>query len=453
MSRSKPRLLAVDDEKDMLDTFQTILGKNHQILRSLSGEDALDILKAESIDLVLLDIRMPKMDGIETLKKIKARHPDTEVVMVTASREIKSAVECIKLGAYDYVTKPFERDELKSIIEKALEKKALLMENLCLRTIIRESDSYCELIGKSDKMKKVFKLVDEVAKTESTVLITGESGTGKELVAKAIHKKGERVNKPFVAVNCAAIPDTLLESELFGFESGTFTGACERKLGKFELADGGTILLDEIGCMSPAMQAKLLRVLEDKKIDRIGGRAPIHVDVRIISATNIDFKSALRDGKFREDLYYRLNVIPLQIPSLKERKEDIPLLIEHFLLKFNKELNKNVKGFSDDAMRHIVSHAWPGNVRELQNMVERVVALSKNGTIRSKDLPIIEDRRNLSEPLKTIKLLSHAIRDFESGHLRRILDEMSWNQTKAAKVLGIHRTTLVSKIRNLGLKK
>ena len=302
-------------------------------------------------------------------------------------------------------------------------------------------------------MKKIFKLIDEVAKTGSTVLITGESGTGKELVAKAIHKRGARRNKPFLAVNCAAIPDNLLESELFGFEAGSFTGAYERKLGKFELAAGGTIFLDEIGCMSGGMQAKILRTIEDKKIDRIGGHSPIPVDVRIISATNIDFKSSITQGKFREDLYYRLNVIPIRMPTLRERAEDIPLLIEYFLSKFNKELNKKARGFTEEAKQKLIRYPWPGNVRELQNLVERTVALSKNGIISSSNLlPNILPTEEAERPQKKARgTLIEATSSFERNYIKDVLKEAGENHSQAARILGIHRTTLLSKMRNLKL--
>lgn len=446
MGRPKHVILAVDDEPDMLTTFKAILGKTYDIKTADSGPASLDTIRKENIDLVLLDILMPRMDGIEVLRKIKEADPTVEVIIVTASKEIKSAVECMKMGACDYVTKPFDVDELKAVIAKALEKKDLLQENLCLKTIIKESESYCELIGKSRAMKDIFQTIDEVAKTDSTVLLTGESGTGKELVARAIHKKSARAGKPFVAINCAAIPDNLLESELFGFEAGSFTGAFERKLGKFEVANGGTVLLDEIGCMSPSMQAKLLRVIEGKTIERIGGRSPLPTDIRIISATNINFQAAIIGGKFREDLYYRLNVIPVHIPPLRERTEDIPLLLEHFLRRFNKELGKKVAGFTDEAMRLLLSHQWPGNIRELENLVERVLVLAGNGRITISDLPFGAAQKGASAQIKP---LSEAVYLLEKAEIERTLKDARGNKTKAAKILGIHRTTLLSKMRTL----
>jgi DNA-binding NtrC family response regulator len=446
MEKTKPRILAVDDEPDMLETFSALLNKDFDLLTASSGESALQALKKGNIELVLLDIRMPGIGGIETLKMIKDRHGEVDVVMVTASNEVRPAVECTKLGAFDYITKPFEADELRSVIFKALERRELLKENTLLKTIISERDIFCEIIAKSKLMKDIFKLIGDVAKADSTVLITGESGTGKELVAKAIHRKGARGGKPFVAVNCAAIPDNLLESELFGFEAGTFTGAFERKIGKFELADGGTLFLDEIGCMSPSMQAKILRVLEERKIDRIGGKYPIPVDIRVISATNIEFSQAIRDGKFREDLFYRLNIIPIRMPTLRERVEDIPLLLAHFLQKFNKEFNKNVAGFTREATEAILSHKWPGNVRELQNMVERVVVLSRNNMIEALDLPMKVPLK--FKPDQNFRPLNKMLSDFEKEYIAEVIDAAAGNQTKAAKMLGLHRSTLVSKLRS-----
>jgi len=446
MAKPKHVILAVDDEEDMLATYKAILGRTYDLKLANSGEASLEMIKKDNIDLVILDILMPKMDGIEALRRIKEASPGVDVIIVTASKEIKSAVECMKMGAYDYVTKPFEVDELKAAVAKALEKKELLLENFCLKAIIKESESFCELIGASKLMKDIFRAIDDVAKTDSTVLITGESGTGKELVAKAIHKKSGRAEKPFVAINCAAIPDNLLESELFGFEAGSFTGAFEKKLGKFELASGGTVFLDEIGCMSPAMQAKLLRVLEEKAIDRIGGRSPMQIDVRIIAASNINFRAAIIEGKFREDLYYRLNVIPIHMPSLRERKEDVPFLLDHFLRRFNKEFNKKVAGFTEEAASLLLSYQWPGNVRELENMMERIVVLSKNGKITSSDLPI---GASAKEEPKNIKPLSEAVYLLEKAEIDRTLKNAQGNKTKAAKILGIHRTTLLSKMRAL----
>ena len=370
-----PPILVVDDEADMLETYRSVLSKKYDVLTSSSGAEALAILKDNAVSLVLLDLKMPKLNGLEVLKQIKTEELGPEVIVITASKDVSTAVEAMKLGALDYLTKPFDVKELLIIIEKALEKRALIRENLYLKEALKEATGYCDLIGQTPAMKKLFETIEKVAPTDSTVLIHGESGTGKELVARAVHVKSKRAEKPFIAVNCAAIPENLLESELFGHERGAFTGALERKLGKFELADGGTLFLDEIGCMPAPMQAKLLRILENKIIERVGGEKGVPVDVRIVSATNIEFEKEIKEGKFRRDLYFRLNVIPIKLIPLRERKEDIPLFVQYFLDKFNKELNKNIKGFSQEVMLALMEYDWPGNVRELQNVIERAVVL------------------------------------------------------------------------------
>lgn len=387
MGTSKPNILAVDDEPDMLETYQSILRKKYNVFTAASGAEAIRIAKTEPIALVLLDIRMPRQDGLQVLKTLKADDPNLVVIMVTASKDIVSAVEAMKLGAFDYVTKPFDVKEMMVLIEKALENRQLVRENIYLRESLEELSSYCDIIGKSAPMQKLFQMIERAAPSDSTILVHGESGTGKELVARAIHQKSRRAARPFIAVNCAAIPEHLLESMLFGHERGSFTGAMERKLGKFELADGGTLFLDEIGCMSPAMQSKLLRVLEDRIVERVGGEKGVPVDVRIISATNIAFQQHIEDGKFRADLYYRLNVIPLTLPPLRERKGDIPLLTDYFIGRFNKAFNKNVKGLEKAAAQKLAGYAWPGNVRELQNIMERLIVLSQGSIITKEEIP------------------------------------------------------------------
>lgn len=447
MTNVKYTILAVDDEKDMLKTYQNVLKKKYAILTANSGEKALKIIEENNIDLVLLDIRMPKMDGVQALKKIKKLDQNLDVIMVSASKDIAFAVEAMKLGAFDYVSKPFEVKELQALAEKALEKRALVKENLYLRESLKEATSYCDLIGKTPQMKKLYETIASVGPTDSTILISGESGTGKELVARAIHKKSKRAEKAFIAVNCAAIPDNLLESELFGHERGSFTGALERKLGKFELADGGTLFLDEIGCMPGAMQAKLLRVLEGKVIERVGGEKGIPIDVRIISATNIDFSKEIEQGKFRHDLYYRLNVIPIQLTPLRERNKDIPLFIEYFLDKYNKVLNKKVKSFDQEAMKLLTNYEWPGNVRELQNLIERVVVLARGEIITREELPFptTSEITDKSGGLKTIT------ENFERTMIKKALDENQGNITAAAEHLKLARTSLISRMKALNL--
>ncbi|MFH1542844.1 MAG: sigma-54 dependent transcriptional regulator, partial [bacterium] len=434
-----PIILAIDDEVDMLETYRSILKKKYQIITASSGKEALTLLQTEQINLVLLDMRLPKMDGLTILKKIKENNPDLEVIMVTASKDIASAVEAMKGGAFDYVTKPFEVKELTVVIEKGLEKAALVKENLYLKDSLQEANSYCDLIGRSPVMKKLFATIESVGPTNSTILINGESGSGKELVARAIHKKSKRADKPFVAINCAALPDNLFESELFGHERGSFTGALDRKLGKFELADGGTLFLDEIGCMSASLQAKLLRVLEDRIIERVGGEKGIPVDVRIISATNIDFAKHIAEGKFREDLYYRLNVIPINLAPLRERKEDIPLFIEYFLDKFNKELNKNIRGFDQAALLALQTHNWPGNVRELQNLIERVTVLATKDMIELEELPFS------SKPVRLNGTLKENVESYEKDIILNILSQHDNNIAATAKSLNMVRTSLITR--------
>lgn len=448
MLKLKPKILAIEDENSMLLTYRSILKASYDPVLINNPKDGLAALGKDNYSLVLLDMMMPDMSGLEVLKKIKETDKNLEVIMVTAVRDIKSAVQAIKLGAYDYITKPFEAEELLSIIEKALEKRSLVRENTYLRQALEEKGSFLDLIGRTEIIKKVFALINKIALTDSTVLITGESGTGKELAAQAIHKRSPRAQKPFVVVNCAALPEPLIESELFGHERGAFTGALERKEGKFELADEGTIFLDEIGCLPLALQSRLLRVLQDNCVERVGSGKPVQVDVRVIAATNMKMEEAVKDGKFREDLYYRLNVIRLHMPSLRERREDIPLFLDYFLDKYNKEFNKRIEGFSPEALQMLSEYDWPGNVRELQNLVERIVALSENeALISADDIPLENVCHNLIR-----KGLKEAQRDFEKRYIRNVLAEAGGNQTKAAEILGIHRTTLISKMEQLGLK-
>jgi DNA-binding NtrC family response regulator len=353
----------------------------------------------------------------------------------------------MKKGAYDFIVKPFDVNELVQVINNAIEKKQLLRENLYLKDSLDESHQYQQLVGRSAPMVKIQQAIETIAQTKSTVLITGESGTGKELVARAIHAVSGRANLPYVVVNCAAIPENLLESTLFGHEAGAFTGAESRKLGKFEIAHTGTIFLDEIGCMSYAMQSKLLRVLQESTIERVGGNNPIQIDVRVVAATNSDLKEQVQNGKFRDDLYFRLNVIPIHVPPLRHRKDDLPVLVQHFIKRFNRELNKNVKGFDKEALQKMLRYDWPGNVRELQNLVERAVVLGGNGIIGVDDICLPENTEE--ENLSNFNL---ARISFERELIEKTLEKTGRNQSQAAKILGMHRTTLISKIKSLGLR-
>ena len=448
MAKTKPTILAIDDDESILKTYKSVLKNAYNVVTITRASRALELVGDGNFSLILLDLMMPDMDGIEALKRIKEIDHNLEVVMITAVRDVKSAVQAMRLGAYDYISKPFEAEELVAVVEKAMEKHSLVRENMYLRQVLEEKDTYLNLLGKTEIMQRIFETISKISEADSTVLITGKSGTGKELVAHAIHNKSARSHKPFVVVNCAAIPDTLIESDLFGHEKGSFTGAIERKQGKFELADEGTIFLDEIGCMKPPMQSKLLRVLEDNLIQRVGGGKAVQVDVRVIAATNLDLEESIRNREFRDDLYYRLNVLRVHLPPLHERKEDIPLLLNHFLQKFNKECNKKIKCFSREAQARLMAYDWPGNVRELQNVVERVVALSGNkDVIPAEDIPIGSDSRSVIK-----KHFREAQADFERKYVKQALLEAGGNQTKAAKRLGINRTTLIAKMKQLGVK-
>jgi two-component system response regulator AtoC len=445
---TKPNILVVDDDESLLKTYRSILKRMYNPILISDPRDALEALGKNSVSLVLLDVKMPQMDGLELLQKIKQIESKIEVIMITAVSDIKFAVKAIKLGAYDYIAKPFEIDELLSIAGKALEKRALVKENEYLRQTVEERYRYVDLIGQSNSMQNVFKLIDKIAATDSTVLVTGESGTGKELVAHAIHIKSRRVNKPFIVVNCAAIPETLVESELFGHECGAYTGAMERREGKFELANEGTIFLDEIGCMKPAMQSKLLRVLESGTIERVGGGRSINVDTRVIAATNVNLGEAIQKNEFREDLFYRLNIINVRLPLLRERKEDIPVLLDYFLGRYNKEFNKKIKGFSQQTLDLLKKYDWPGNVRELQNIVERAVVLHEDGEYVSiENIPLSDIVSG-----DITKSLKEAQMEFERGYILKALQKVNGNQSKAAELLQINRTTLIAKIKQLGIK-
>ncbi|MFA5839440.1 MAG: sigma-54 dependent transcriptional regulator [Candidatus Margulisiibacteriota bacterium] len=444
---NRPSLLVVDDEDSLLITYRSILKHAYDITPASSGKEALDLLENNKYDLMLLDIMLGDSNGLDILKKSKERDSQLAVIMVTAVRDVRDAVVAMKSGAYDYLTKPFEADEILTVVAKALEHRELIKENRYLRQTLQEKESYLELIGKSAIMQEVYTLIDKVAATTSTVLITGESGTGKELVARAIHKKSPRANQPFVVVNCAAIPENLFESELFGHARASFTGAIEDRLGKFELADGGTIFLDEIGCMPPTMQAKLLRVIQDNLVEKVGSSKPVKVDTRIIAATNLPIEEAVEKGLFRKDLFYRLNVIRINLPPLRDRKEDISPLANYFLVQFNLELNRKIKGFTEGSITLLTRYNWPGNVRELQNMVERAVTLAgESDYITSESFPLQNERQGLNSTS-----LKDAGVEFETNYINAVLQKTNGNQTKAADLLGINRTTLIAKMKQLGL--
>ncbi len=438
----KERILVVDDESGMRDFLSIMLKKDgYDVALAESGEEALRSVQKEIFDLVITDVKMPGIDGIDVLKAVKEASPETIVIVITAFAATETAVEAMKLGAYDYITKPFKVDEIRLVIQKALEKSRLRRENILLRREIESRAGFENFIGKSAAMQKVFSLIRQVADTKSTVLVTGESGTGKELVARAIHHNSPRKNSPFVAVNCAAIPETLLESELFGYMKGAFTGATANRHGLFEAADGGTIFLDEISATTPALQIKLLRVLQEREIKRVGGTVNIKIDVRVIAASNKDLLSEVEKRNFREDLYYRLNVIPIHLPPLRERREDIPLLVDFFLRRFSADIGP--KTVSPRAMELLMSYRWPGNVRELENTIERLVILSPGNTITEEHIPdAIRNSRPCPEviPIEIPDTgidLEALLENAEKTLLRKALEKAGGIKTEAARLLGI----------------
>jgi DNA-binding NtrC family response regulator len=435
----------VDDEPGLRESFRLILDEDFEVIDVADGAAALEVVRSAQVDLVLLDIRLPGMDGIEVLERIKGIDEGVEVVLVTAVRTVRTAVAAMKLGAFDYLTKPFEDDELLSIVRRALERRSLEREVVYLRSELERRNAW-ELVGQHPEMQRLYRLVAQVARTTTTVLITGESGTGKELIARAIHRQGPRHDKPFVAVNPAAIAETLMESELFGHERGAFTGAYQRKLGKFELAQGGTLFLDEIANLKPELQAKLLRVLQEREIERVGSGQSIKIDARIIAATNADVAAAVAAGSFREDLYYRLNVMHVTVPPLRERADDIELLVAHFIRRYNHEFGKRIEGLTPEAADALRAYRWPGNVRELQNVVERSVVLVDGPTIGVDDLPLELSLGAVGTAETDLLPLNEASDRFERQIVVRTLDRVDGNVSEAARVLGLHRNSLKAKL-------
>jgi len=445
MATKKPHILVVDDDEDILKTISAVLKDDYKISVSSNPIETLKIISSKDIDLMLLDIKMPKMDGITLLRKVKESSPLIEVIMLTAVGDIKTAINAMKEGAYDYINKPFDVEELKLSIEKALEKRSILKENLAYKA--NYESNYCDIIGSSKKMKALFETIEKIAPTDSTVLIVGETGTGKEMIAKAIHKKSKRSSRPFIAVNCAAIPENLFETELFGHEKGSFTGAFEKKIGKFEYASDGTIFLDEIGCLPLPLQAKLLRVLQENEVTRVGGNEPIPINTRLICATNMDLFEMSKKGEFRQDLYYRLNVIPINVPPLRERDDDIVHIFHNFVERFSKKFGKKVV-ISQDLIDAIKKYNWPGNVRELENTAERIVAMASDKILKAEDFFF-----GLNKEIFAIEPLNDFIEKEESEYIKKVLVLSDWNQTRAAESLKIDRSTLISKIKKYSIKK
>lgn len=438
--------MIVDDDLNTCQSLSAALGKEgHQIFEAHSGKEALEKIRSQEVDLAVIDLMMPGMNGLELFQTLKALHPEVVAIMISAQATVELAVSAIKSGIYDFITKPFRLGEIKKIMAKALEAQTLLTENKRLRQALREKASFSKIIGNSPAFIKIIDMIPKVAPTRSTVLLSGESGTGKEILAEAIHFASHRGEGPFVKINCGALTETLLESELFGHEKGAFTGAHQQRMGRFEMANGGTLFLDEIGEMSLGMQVKLLRVLQDGCFERVGSSRTIQVDVRIIAATNRDLEKEVQEGHFRQDLFYRLNVITIEVPPLRERVEDIPLLAGYFLNKYSELNNKNILGFSSEVGLILSHYHWPGNVRELENIVERAVSLCQTQTIELSDLPARLTKSSYAENQLMIPI-GISLDEIEQAVLEKTLLKTKGDKKAAARLLGISLSSLYNKL-------
>ena len=456
----KKKILLVEDDEYVLGSIKILLNKEgYEVNTALNGLEALGLYRKDSYDLVIADLKMPQMDGIELLKQLKLEFPDVSLIMMTAYGSIRTAVDAMKMGAYDYVAKPVSAEEIRLVIQRAFERQNLITEIRTLRKELEERFGLDNIIGKSNAMQRVYDLILQVANTDATVLITGETGTGKELVAHAIHHNSNRKNCPFVVINCSALPESLLESELFGHEEGAFTGATKQRIGKFEYADTGTVFFDEMGNLPFSMQTKLLRLLQEKSFERIGGNQTIKVDVRVLAATNKDLNKLSEEGCFGKDLYYRLNVIPIQLPSLKERREDIPLLVTHFIEKYNKVFKKEIKSISQNVLNMMMSYYWPGNVRELENLVERTVIMAKDHVISEIELPMPNQKqaRERFEDIDNDQITDNSLEDFlahyENIYITRLLKRCNGRIDSSAKISGIDVKTLYRKMKKYNINK
>ena len=452
----KSKVLIVDDEIDSLELMQELFeNKGYISETATNGVEAINKIKLQEPDIVLTDIRMPEMDGMQLLNFLIKEHPNIPVIMITAHGTVEAAVEAMRLGAKDYILKPIRLDEILAKVERITQLNSLIKENEYLLNRLQQTYDFTNMIGKTDKIQELFKLVKDVAATNTTVLVRGESGTGKELIANAIHYNSPRVKRPFVKVNCGVLAESLLESELFGHVRGAFTGAIKDKIGRFELANGGTLFLDEIGDISLNMQLKLLRVLQEGEFERVGGTETLKVDVRIIAATNKDLEKAMEEGKFRQDLYYRLNVIPIEVPPLRERKEDIKYLVYYFMEKFNKIYGKNITEIDPKAMILMENYQYPGNIRELENLIERIIVLDKKGSIKTSDLPAYiraAEMEEIGEDFDLEKGLSYLVENYERKLIVNALEKNGFNKFQTAKQLQMNRSTFLSKLKKYGIQ-
>ncbi len=454
--RPLPVVLVIDDEPGVRESLREIFKLDFEVLEAEDGAAALALVGSRRVDVALLDVRLPGERGPAVLPKLLALDDSIAVILMTAVPDVRAAVDAIKGGAYDYIVKPFDVEELLLLVKQAAQQRVLEREVCYLRAELDRAHGFDSLVGRHPAMVRLYEQIAQVAQTHATVLVTGESGTGKELVARAIHRQSPRRGQPFVAVNLAAIPEGLFESELFGHEKGAFTGAHARKLGRFELAHGGTLFLDEVGSLRVDLQAKLLRALQEREVERLGGTRTIAVDVRVIAATNEDLRQLVRARAFREDLFYRINVAALAIPPLRERKEDIPFLVEHFIRKYAREFKKDVRGISRGALPSLGAYDWPGNVRELENVIERSVALATRAVIGLDDLPLDlaihdEPARETGGPAPLP--LKEARDRFEQVYILRALERENWNQSRAARSLGVHRNTLLARLAGWGIRR
>lgn len=451
---SNMQILVVDDDPSVINSMEALFESDYRIISAETGQAALDMLNKYDVNLILLDLGLPDINGMDVLRKAKDINPTTEIVLITGNTTLEAGIEAMKAGAFDYVVKPFDVDRLAVTVRNALQKNILLSEIRYRRDIDPSKGKV--LVGHSRAMKEIFSTIEKLASNDATILITGESGTGKDMVARAIHNSGHRKDGPFVPVNCGAIPSELVESELFGYEKGAFTGASNNKIGKFEIAQHGTIFLDEISTLPPTLQPKLLRVLQEKIIERVGGTRQIPIDARIIAATNIDLQEMVKQNGFREDLYYRLNIFPVNLPPLREHPEDIPLLVAHFLDYYNKEYHRQVKEIDPNLMNYFNSYEWKGNIRELENVIQRLLVVSSNRTryISIEGLNKENSYQNIFSnylPKNSLPLES-AMAEFEREYIKEILLKAGGNRQKAAEILGVHRNTLLNRMKALALE-